>query len=292
MKTILATPNLLKIEKIALYPGEVRLVAKARPLKSACPSCGRQSDKVHSRYRRHLADLPWEGIPARLILSARKFFCRNPECRQRIFCERLPRLAARYAHQTLRFNELITALGLAMGGRPGTRQAQGMGLRIGRDTLLNRVRRANLAPVGKVRVLGVDDFAFRRGKKYGTILVDHERRAMIDLLPDREAETLARWLKAHPGIEIVTRDRSGAYAAGIRSGAPEALQIADRWHLGKNLSEALEKLLTRHHHLIRDAANPLIEIPQPESYPQPTYGRKNAGKLLILHWAKITLLSN
>lgn len=268
MKTILAAPNLLQIEKIALYPGEVRLVAKARPLKSACPSCGRQSDKVHSRYRRRLADLPWEGIPARLILSVRKFFCLNPECRQRIFCERLPQLAARYAHQTLRFNELITALGLAIGGRPGMHQAHRMGLRIGRDTLLDRVRRANLAPVEKVRVLGVDDFAFRRGKKYGTILVDHERRATIDLLPDRETETLARWLKAHPEIEIVTRDRSSAYAAGIRTGAPDALQIADRWHLNKNLSEALEKLLIRRRHLIREAANAVIELPQPPLPPQ------------------------
>ena len=121
MKTILAAPNLIKIEKIAHYPGEVRLVVKAKPQKSACPSCGRQSDKVHSRYRRRLADLPWEGISAGLILSVRKFFCRNPECQQRIFCERLPELAPPYAHQTLRFNELITALGLAMGGRPGTR---------------------------------------------------------------------------------------------------------------------------------------------------------------------------
>jgi hypothetical protein len=160
----------------------------------------------------------------------------------------LPELAAPYAHQTLRLNELITSLGLAMGGRPGMRQAHGMGLRIGRDTLLDRIRRINVAPVEKVRVLGVDDFAFRRGKKYGTILVDHERRATIDLLPDRVAETLAQWLKAHPGVEIVTRDRSGAYAAGIRTGAPEALQIADRWRLIKNLSETLEKLLTRHHH--------------------------------------------
>jgi transposase len=268
MKTILAAPTLLKIEKITLCHDEVQLIVKTTPLKSGCPSCSLESYKVHSRYTRHLADLPWAGFSVRLILSARKFFCLNPECRQQIFCERLPGLATPYAHQTLRLNELLTSLGLAMGGRPGIGLARGMGIRIGRDALLDRVRRASLIQTEKVRVLGVDDFAFRRGKKYGTILVDHERQAPIDLLPDREAETLARWLKAHPGVEIVTRDRSSAYAAGIRAGAPDALQIADRWHVIRNLSEAMERLLIRQRHLIREAANPIAELTQPPSAPQ------------------------
>jgi transposase len=254
MKTILAAPNLLKIENISFHSDEIRLVVKTRLLESACPSCGWQSDKVHSRYRRRLADLPWEGITARVILSARKFFCLNPECHRQIFCERLPGLAAPYARKTLRLNELLTRLGVALGGRPGARLAFGMGIKIGRDALLVQVRRAEMAHSGRVRVLGVDDFAFRKGQSYGTILVDQEQHRIVDLLPDREAATLANWLEDHSGIEIVTRDRASYYADGIKKGAPQAVQIADRWHLQKNLREMLENVLNRHRSQLKKAA--------------------------------------
>jgi transposase len=257
MKTILAAPNLLKIEKISFCSHEVRLVVKTRLLKSPCPSCGWQSDKAHSRYQRRLADLPWEGIAVKLILSVRKFFCLNPDCRQRIFCERLPGLAAPYAHKTLRFNELLTKLGVALGGRPGARMAFGMGVKIGRDALLARVRCAETAQSKTVRVLGVDDFAFRKGQSYGTILVDQERRRIVDLLPDREVATLANWLGGHSGIEIVTRDRASYYADGIKKGAPQAVQIADRWHLHKNLREALENVLNGHRGQLKKVATSL-----------------------------------
>lgn len=130
-----------------------------------------------------------------------------------------------------------------------------------------RVLRANVAQTEKIRVLGVDDFALRRGKKYGTILVDYERRSTVDLLPDREAETLAQWLKAHPGVELVTHDPARAYAERISAEAPEAVRIAERWRLIRNLSEAMEKLPARQRHLVRDAANPVIEIPQPAPFP-------------------------
>jgi transposase len=255
MKTILAAPNLLKIENISFCSHEVRLVVKTRLLKATCPSCCWQSDKAHSRYQRRLADLPWEGIAVELILSVRKFFCLNPDCRRQIFCERLPGLAAPYAHKTLRLNELLTRLGVALGGRPGARIAFGMGIKIGRDALLAQVRCAEPAQSTTVRVLGVDDFAFRKGQSYGTILVDQERRQVIDLLPDREAATLANWLGGHSGIEIVTRDRASYYADGIKKGAPQAVQIADRWHLQKNLREALENVLNGHRsHLKKGAA--------------------------------------
>jgi transposase len=181
----------------------------------------------------------------KLELRARRFRCLNTLCTQLIFCERLPSVVAHYARKTVRLNASLELIGFALGGEAGARLALELGFLVSPDTLLRRLRQAAQTQTSTPRIIGVDDFAFRRGQRYGSMLVDLERRCPIDLLPDREAETLSAWLKTHPGIEVITRDRSKAYARGITEGTPAAVRVADRWHLLKNLHDALEKLLKR-----------------------------------------------
>jgi len=236
---------------------------------SICPSCEVKSTRIHSRYARKLADLPWMGVAVKIDLLARRFFCDNISCSQNIFCERLPSVVGKHARRTIRLNDALAIIGFTLSAEAGRRHTHTLGMGVSADTLLRIVRQTALQPLPSPRVLGVDDFAFRRGRSYGTILVDLERRRPIDLLPDRESETLAKWLKARSGIEIVTRDRSRAYAEAVADGAPDALQIADRWHILKNFYEALERLLTRQHRLIRQAVQPDSPPPQPTPESKP-----------------------
>jgi transposase len=179
----------------------------------------------------------------RLQLRVRKFFCDHPACPRQIFTERLPTVAAPWARRTTRLAQLLLAFGMALGGEAGARLVARLGLRTSPDTLLRLVQTAPAPDAFTPQVLGVDEWAWRRGQRYGTILVKLEEHRVLDLLPERSAESVAAWLAQHPTITIVCRDRSALYAEGIRRGAPQAVQIVDRFHLVKNLREAVEAFL-------------------------------------------------
>lgn len=254
MKTLIAAAHTLKIEKVVSSPTGISLFLTTVQAQPSCPNCGMKASKVHSHYLRQLSDLPWEGIAVRLHLTSRKWFCQNPDCSRRIFCERLPELVAPYGRKTLRMNDVLRIIGFALGGRAGSRTTQELSLCASARTILRRVCAQDLSTDQQVTKLGVDDFALRKGQRYGTVLVDLERHKIIDLLPDREAATLQKWLQRHSEVEVISRDRAAAYAEGATKGAPQARQIADRFHLVKNLTEAFERLITRHHQDVRTAA--------------------------------------
>lgn len=224
---------------------------------SECPLCAVASGRIHSHYTRILADLPWQGRRTVIQVRARRLRCAPLGCPRRVFAERLLDVAPPRARRSVRLGSIQRHVGFALGGEPGSRLAARLAMPVSGDTLLRLVR-ASAGPASPPpRVIGVDDWAWRRGHRYGTIICDLERRRAIDLLPDRSADTLASWLKRH-GREVATvsRDRSGAHADGIRAGAPTAVQVADRWHLVVNASDALRQVLDRHQRQLREAAQP------------------------------------
>jgi transposase len=233
----------VRITEVLKTETHIVLIGQSTVKEQTCPQCGVNSRRIHSYYQRCPQDLPCQGLQVRLQLRVKRFRCTNPNCCYSTFAERLPTLVSWHQQRTVRLDQLLETLAFEMGGEAGVRCLSALALQVSADTLLRRMRKTVPPPPTSPTIIGVDDWAYRRGDNYGTLIVDLDRQQPIDVLPDRQPETLASWLRQHPHIQLVSRDRSKTYAEGIRQGAPQALQVADRWHLLKNLREALNQTL-------------------------------------------------
>src|SRR5829696_8360386 len=259
-RTVLPAPKVLNLIGVCAAENAITLVARPSSPMALCPVCGQRSTRVHSRYTRTLSDLPWQGIPVTVRLHVRRYFCDEEACNRIIFAERLPGVAAYYGRRTERLDEWFTHVSFALGGEAGSRLLKDLGVVVSGGTLLNHIRSMRLGDHHTPRILSVDDFAFRRGTRYGTVLVDLEGHTLVEVLPDRSADTFARWLGEHPGVEVVSRDRGGEYAEAARRVAPEVVQVADRFHLLKNLRDVLSRVFRQHTEVLDLVPTPAVHI--------------------------------
>jgi transposase len=259
----------LRVVRREALADELIIEAIADSPEAACPACQQPSRRRHGHYTRLVADQPIGAHRVTIHLRVRRFRCQNPACPRRTFGESMPALVEPHARHSRPLQRALQDIGLTLGGRPGARFAQRRAITVSRMTLLRRVRALPDPAFTSPTVLGVDDFALRRGRRYGSLLVDLERRRPVDVLPGRTAETLASWLREHGQPAIICRDRGGDYASGARQGAPDALQVADRFHLQKNSSEVLERILIRHPAALRAAVTEEPPAAAPTSAAQP-----------------------
>lgn len=252
-------PSLFQSEQ-RLLDSSVTVTVHSTEMAALCPSCGEASTRIHSQYHRRLNDLPASGYPVVVVLNVRRFLCLNSSCSRKTFAERFPTLTAPNAQRTTRLQTVLQQLGLALGGEAGARLGRHMGLRTSPTSLLRLIRQSTIPqPEHPARIIGIDDWAFKRRLRYGTLICDLETGKPLDLLPDRSVQTVCAWLEAHPSIDIISRDRRGEYATAAQKGAPQAQQVADRWHLLKNLSEQVSKVLTYHRSLNKQSARTPVQ---------------------------------
>jgi transposase len=242
--TIIPDLSDLVIEQVSM-PNEVTIRVRSASLAVPCPCCGTTSKRIQSRYTRTVRDLPASGRPVHLVIHVRRFFCQESRCARKIFAERFPALTLPRVKFTLPLQEALREMGFELGGEAGARLGKKLSYPGSPDTILRLVKGAKLPTASFPRVVGLDDWSWKRRLRYGTLICDLESRKPLDVLPDRSVETVSAWFQKHPSIEIVSRDRSSEYAAGISKGAPQATQVADRWHVGKNLADSVSTLLAR-----------------------------------------------
>ncbi|HET9643443.1 MAG TPA: ISL3 family transposase, partial [Burkholderiaceae bacterium] len=238
--------------------GTITVEARSTVRAAPCPHCRSWSRRLHGAYVRRLAERPVLDRQVVLEVEMRRFKCLNAACPRRTFAEDVHALAGRHQRRTRSHARALHAIGQALGGEAAARLATSLGLHASADTMLRELRRASERKRPAPRVVGIDDWAIRRGHHYGTIVVDLERREPIALFPGREATAVTEWLREHPSIRIVARDRAGAYSEAVQTALPTARQVSDRWHLLCNLRDNVERMLHRLGPQLRQAAQHVI----------------------------------